>query len=134
LGNKQRKVMIIEDDPSMVSLLTTLLNMEGFTVRTPKNNRMEGLLSAFFAEHPHIALVDINLSMGSGLDLVRKIRHEPELRDTLILMASGLNLEKECIQAGADDFIQKPFMPDDLIKLIHKTIQRSTEINQKEKE
>jgi DNA-binding response OmpR family regulator len=129
-----QKVMVIEDDPSMVSLLTTLLNMEGFTVRTPKNNHMEGLLSAIQDEHPQIALVDVNLSMGSGLDLVRKIRREPDIKDTYILMASGLNLKKECIQAGADGFIMKPFMPDELIKLIHKTIQRSTQIQQKEKE
>jgi len=126
--------MIIEDDPSMVSLLTTLLNMEGFSVRTPKNNRMEGLLSSIFDHHPQIALVDVNLSMGSGLDLVREIRREPELKATSILMVSGLNLKKECIQAGADDFIQKPFMPDELIKLIHKTIQRSIELNRKEEE
>jgi DNA-binding response OmpR family regulator len=126
--------MVIEDDPSMVSLLTTLLKMEGFTVRTPKNNQMEGMLSAILDEHPHLALVDVNLSMGSGLDLVRKIRHEPELKDTSILMASGLYLKKECIQAGANGFILKPFLPDDLIKLIHKTIQSSTELLQKEKE
>jgi len=126
--------MIIEDDPSMISLLTTLLNMEGFTVRIPKNNRMEGLLSSLIDEHPQIALVDVNLSMGSGLDLVRKIRSKPELIDTYILMVSGLNLKKECILAGADDFIQKPFMPDELIKLFHKSIQRTKEIHKKEKE
>ena len=126
--------MIIEDDPSMVALLTTLLNMEGFAVKTPKNNRMEGLLSSILDERPQIALVDVNLSMGSGLDLVREIRCEPELRNIFILMFSGLNFKKECIQAGADDFIQKPFMPDDLIKLIHKTIQSSKELHQKEKE
>jgi DNA-binding response OmpR family regulator len=128
------KAMIIEDDPGMVSLLTTLLNMEGFVVRTPKNNQLEGLLSAILEEHPQIALVDVNLAMGSGLDLVRAIRHEPELKDTCIIMTSGLHLMKECIKAGADDFIQKPFMPDDLIKLIHKTIQQSMDLQQKEKE
>jgi DNA-binding response OmpR family regulator len=126
--------MVIEDDPSMVSLLTTLLIMEGFTVETPKNNHMDGLLSAIRDNHPHIALVDVNLSLGSGLDLVRKIRREPELKDTPILMASGLNLKKECIQAGADGFIMKPFMPDDLIKLIHKTIRHSTKLERIEKE
>jgi DNA-binding NarL/FixJ family response regulator len=39
-------------------------------------------------------------------------------------MSSGLNLKKECIQAGADGFILKPFMPDELIKLIRRTIQQ----------
>lgn len=134
LGNKPLKIMIIEDDPSMVSLLTTLLNMEGFSVRTPKNNRMEGLLKAILNHQPQIALVDVNLSMGSGLDLVREIRSEPELNHTSILMFSGLNLKNESIEAGADEFIQKPFMPDELIKLIHKTIQRSIELHKKEEE
>ena len=133
LRNQMRKVMVIEDDPCMVSLLTTLLNMEGFSVRTPKYNHMEGLLDAICDEHPQLALVDVNLSMGSGLDLVRNIRREPEIMDTSILMSSGLNLKKECIQAGADGFIMKPFMPDELIKLINKTIQKSTELQQKEK-
>lgn len=132
LGNQKRKVIVIEDDPSMVSLLTTFLQMEGFTVRTPKNNHIEGLLNAIHYEHPQIALVDVNLSVGSGLDLVREIRRDPEIKDTTILMVSGLNLRKECIQAGANGFIQKPFMPDDLLKMIHKTIQQSTKLQEKE--
>jgi len=118
------KVMLIEDDSTMVSLLTTLLNLEGFMVRTPKNHRMESLLNAIIDERPQIALVDVNLQTGSGLDLVREIRSEPEIKDTRILMSSGLNLKRECIQAGADGFILKPFMPDDLIKLIRRTIQQ----------
>jgi two-component system phosphate regulon response regulator PhoB len=118
------KVMLIEDDTTMVSLLTTLLNLEGFMVKTPRKSHMEGLLNAIIDERPQIALVDVNLRSGSGLDLVRKIRREPEIKDTRILMSSGLNLKKECIQAGADSFILKPFMPDDLIKLIHRTIQQ----------
>jgi len=122
--NQMLKVMLIEDDSTMVSLLTTLLNLEGFMVRTPKNHHMENLLSAILDERPQIALVDVNLRTGSGLDLVREIRNEPEIKDTRILMSSGLNLKHECIQAGADGFILKPYMPDELIKLIRRTIQQ----------
>lgn len=95
---------------------------------------MEDLLNAIIDEHPQIALVDVNLSVGSGLELVRKIRRVPEIKNTSILMASGLNLKRECIQAGADGFIMKPFMPDELIKLIHKTMQKSKAIQLLEKE
>lgn len=117
-----QKVMVIDDDPSMVSLLTTLLNLEGFIVRSPANHHLEGLLQAVLDERPQIALVDVNLAVGSGLDLVRGIRRDPEIMDTRILMSSGLNIRQECIEAGADDFILKPFMPDELISLIHNTI------------
>ena len=124
LGIQMFKVMLIEDDLTMVSLLTTLLNLEGFMVKTPANNNMDGLLNAVLTERPQIALVDVNLRIGNGLELVREIRREPEIKETRILMASGLNLKKECLQAGADGFILKPFMPEELIKLIHKTIRQ----------
>jgi len=118
------KVMLVEDDNTMVSLLTTLLDLEGFLVHAPSDHQIKDVLSEIINEHPQIALVDVNLRDGSGLDLVREIRLEPEIKDIRILMSSGLNLEQECIQAGADGFIMKPFMPDELINLIHRTLQQ----------
>jgi DNA-binding response OmpR family regulator len=119
------KVMLIDDDPTMVSLLAMVLNLEGYLVKTPTNQHMDYLLNDIVKERPQLALVDVNLQLGSGLDLVRDIRQEPELMGTRILMYSGLNLRDECIKAGADGFIQKPFMPDDLIKLIHANINQN---------
>jgi CheY-like chemotaxis protein len=117
------KVMLIEDDQTMVSLLTTLLDLEGFLVKAPSDHQMKRLIESLIDEHPQIALVDVNLRSGSGLDLVREIRQDPLIQDIRILMSSGLNLKQECLQAGADGFIMKPFMPDDLIDLIHQTVQ-----------
>lgn len=122
--NRMPKVMLIEDDQTMVSLLTTLLDLEGFTVATPPGSRMEELLSAIIEERPQIAFVDVNLRLGSGLDLVRQIRQAPGISQMRILMSSGLNLQKECLQAGADGFIQKPYMPDELIKLIRSNVEQ----------
>jgi CheY-like chemotaxis protein len=124
LGKPMLKVMLIEDDPIMVSLLTTLLDLEGFKVNAPTDHRIEDILCAITIERPQIALVDVNLRAGSGLDLVREIRHDPAIKDIHILMSSGMNLKQECLQAGADGFILKPFMPDDLIQLIHHTVQQ----------
>jgi len=123
-GKPMLKVMLIEDDATMVSLLTTLLDLEGFKVNAPVDHQIEGLLSAISHEHPQIALVDVNLRAGSGIDLVREIRLDPQIKDIHILMSSGLNLKQECLQAGADGFILKPFMPDELIQLIHHTVQQ----------
>jgi DNA-binding response OmpR family regulator len=116
------KILLVEDDQTMVSLLTTLLKLEGFSVRTPENHHIDRLLNAVRKERPEIAIVDVNLNAGSGLDLVREIRREPGIQQTRIIMSSGLDLQTECIHAGADGFIQKPFMPDELIKLIRTTI------------
>ena len=121
MGNLMLKVMLIEDDQTMVSLLTTLLNLEGFIVKAPANNHLDGYLNAILEERPQVALVDVNLRTGSGLDLVREIRQTPEICDTHLLMYSGLYLQDECLQAGADGFIQKPFMPDELVQLIRQS-------------
>jgi DNA-binding response OmpR family regulator len=125
------KVMVIEDDPKMRSLLTTLLNLEGFLVRLPETHTTEDLIHEVLNERPEIALVDVNLNIGSGLDLVRAIRREPEIKDICVLMSSGLYLKKECTQAGANGFIMKPYMPDELIKQIHQLYQKQTNITYK---
>jgi DNA-binding response OmpR family regulator len=118
------KLMLIEDDQTTVSLLTTLLNLEGFMVSAPSNGHMDGYFNALLEEHPNLALVDVNLRIGSGLELVRKVRSAPEMKDTPILMISGLNVKEECLKAGADGFILKPFMPEELIKLIRNTVRK----------
>jgi CheY-like chemotaxis protein len=122
------KVMVIEDDPKMVSLLTTLLNLEGFVVKTPPDHNIEGLMRVILEEKPEIALVDVNLNLGSGLDLVRAIREQPEIKNICVLMSSGYNMKKECAQAGANGFIMKPYMPDELIRQIHQTYQKQSNI------
>ena len=126
------KIMIVEDDPSTVSLLTTLLNLEGYVVKTPKDHNPQGLISSILDDQPQIVLIDVNLSSGNGLDLVRLIRSEPKAQNICILTTSGLNLKKESLQIGADNFIQKPFMPDELIKLIQSTYQQSLNYQQLE--
>ena len=126
--------MLIEDDQTMVSLLTTLLKLEGFSVRIPKNHHIDGVLNDVRKERPEVAFVDVNLNSGSGLDLVREIRREPGIQQTRILMSSGLNLQTECFQAGADDFILKPFMPEELIKLIRTTNNNKKNTKKKSKE
>jgi len=115
--------MVVEDDQKMQSLLTTLLNLEGFSVNVPETNNQEDLIKEILNERPEIALVDVNLHIVNGLDLVRAIRQLPEIKDICVLMSSGSNLKTECAQAGADGFIMKPYMPDKLIKQIHTTYQ-----------
>jgi DNA-binding response OmpR family regulator len=128
LENKKPKVMVIEDDPELVSLLSTLLMLEGYSVTAPSNHHLEGLLSSIINEQPGITLVDVNLSLGSGMELVRMMRAVPTLKETCILMTSGLSLHNECLQSGADGFIQKPFMPDELFDLMKTTYQQSKNI------
>lgn len=110
------KILLAEDDPTMLSLLKTLLKMEGFGTVPLGDN--ENLLDVIYREHPDAVLLDIHLAQGNGIDLLRQIRSDPQLDQVIVIMQSGMNLAEECKAAGADEFLVKPYMPDALINAI----------------
>jgi DNA-binding response OmpR family regulator len=114
--------MLIEDDRTMLSLLKILLEMEHFEVCNPTDDRLGEILSAIRQQRPDLILLDVNLRLGSGLELASQMRADPELMDSRIIMTSGLDLKHECLQVGADNFLLKPYMPDELINMIKNTI------------
>jgi len=117
------KVILIEDDLTMLSLLRTLLEMEGYMVAKLKDEEnITDILATMKLEKPDLALMDVHLPQINGYDLVRHIRKDPELRDMRIIMTSGLDVHEECLKAGANDFILKPYMPDHLIRLIRENL------------
>ena len=111
-----QKVMLVEDDVTMLSLLRTLLNMEGFETATMKDN--EDVLQALRREKPDVILLDVNLQFGNGIDFLRRIRADKLLEKSIVIMSSGMPLEAECLAAGATSFLLKPYMPDVLIGVI----------------
>ena len=110
------KVLLAEDDRTMVSLLQTLLKMEGFeTVALDTGADVPG---AVLREKPDVLFMDVHLGRQSGMDIVESIRKDPLIANVRVVMTSGLDVKKECLQRGADDFLLKPFMPDDLIGIL----------------
>lgn len=113
------KVILIEDDPTMRSLLSTLLDMEGYQVVVPDAENLEEIFKTLQKEKPDLALLDVNLRDGTGFDLLEQIHHDGDLKRTRILMSSGTDYRLECLEAGADGFLLKPYMPDDLIRMMN---------------
>lgn len=111
------KVLLAEDDATMVGLLTTLLGMEGFQVAALRPEDPD-VQTAVRRERPDIVLLDVHLPGQNGVDIVRDLRQHDDTRGLRVVMSSGLNLKTECMAGGADAFIQKPYMPDDLIRLL----------------
>ena len=117
------KVMLIEDDKTMLSLLGTLLKMENFQVVPLTNEKtLDDLIATMRREKPDAALVDVHLQQANGIELLTRMRQEPDLRQIRMLMSSGLDKSEECKLAGADDFILKPYMPDELIQRIRRLL------------
>ncbi len=112
-------IMIVEDDKPMRSLLKTLLEMEKFTVSAPPIEDQNRLLEHISALQPDILLMDVNLHVFSGLDLLERIRSDQTMNQPRVIMTSGEDLRDSCLSMGADDFLLKPYMPVDLIARLH---------------
>jgi two-component system chemotaxis response regulator CheY len=120
--NNKTKIILCDDDPTMRSLLETLLGMEGYHALSFIESTDEKFIDYLIVEQPRAVLLDVHLAYSNGIDLMIKIKQEEQLKDMLVLMTSGMDLRKECMENGADGFLLKPYMPDDLISWLRKII------------
>ena len=118
------KIMLVEDNESIRSLLALILEMEGYqVVQSNGEGSIEELYIAIMAEAPSLLLLDVNLRKLSGLDLLKQLRLEyPKQEELKVLMSSGSYCGPECKSLGADGFIMKPYMPDELVSQIKSMI------------
>ncbi len=111
------KVLLADDDFTMVSLLKTMLGMEGYQVSTLLDKTGD-ILDNIRSEKPDVLLIDIFLGDRNGLDVVRQIRETPDLKGLKVVMVSGIDKSDECLEAGANAFLLKPYMPQELFDLL----------------
>ncbi|MFT3895753.1 MAG: response regulator [Anaerolineales bacterium] len=110
------KVLLAEDDPTMVSLLKVLLKMEGFDVVALSSDA--NVPDSVVSEKPDVLFMDVHIGQQNGMDIMKLIRKNPETSGLRVVMTSGLNVKDECLRCGANHFLLKPFMPDDLISVL----------------
>ncbi|MFQ5399056.1 MAG: response regulator transcription factor [Anaerolineae bacterium] len=117
------RVVVVDDDPTNVSLLKILLELEGFTV-TPTADLEEARAAA--DQSADAFVIDLHLARGeSGLELVRHIRsgNTSAARNAVIIVTSGDHRsQQDAINAGADLFLFKPYPPNDLAMALSKLI------------
>lgn len=112
-----KKIFVIDDDVTTRSLLKMLLEMEGYQIFVPGPD-LDELYHLIQSESPVLLFIDIHLQTISGIDILNNLRSHPDYATLKILMTSGMDLADKCHAAGADGFLLKPFMPDELISWI----------------
>lgn len=100
----------------MLSLLKTLLKMEGFDVVTLDPDT--DVAAAILREKPHVVFMDVHLGGQSGIKILEAIRNNRDTAHVRVVMTSGMNMKDECMSLGANAFLLKPFMPDDLLNVL----------------
>jgi CheY-like chemotaxis protein len=123
LGNisipEGRDIVVIDDSSDTVTQLKKFLRMSGFIVRSGPS--VEKGLFLFQERRPNIILIDLFLPGTPGVELVRKIRAEPENIDVRIIIITGYpesEIAKESLKIGADAILPKPFDVSRLLDLI----------------
>jgi DNA-binding response OmpR family regulator len=116
--NYMAKVMIVDDDLTTVRLLQTLLELDGFQIASAGSGADAVRIIAEF--QPDIVLMDYHLIDMYGTDVVRMLREQGYTMP--IIVASGMDVKKEALEAGADRFLVKPFEPDQLPAIFHELI------------
>jgi two-component system, chemotaxis family, chemotaxis protein CheY len=112
--------MIVDDDRTTVTLLRTLLELDGFEVLQAGD--AETAYQKAEETPPDAFLVDYHLAEMDGTDFVRQLRETGRFSKTPIIMTSGLDRTKEAHEAGANEFLVKPFDPGDLVDLLRKIL------------
>ena len=120
------KILIIEDDPTTCTLLKTTLEMEGYQTAIVHDIENEDVLSLLNSEKPDILFLDFYLGAKETLRFRAPIRADADWQHLSVLMTSAIDHAQDCLAAGANDFILKPFNWDDLISKVNGVCEQTT--------
>jgi DNA-binding response OmpR family regulator len=117
------RILVVEDDPSILLGLSDLLEGEGFTVDQASDG--PSALDRYSRQPPDLILLDVMIPRKSGLDVCREIRKKDPLTPIVMLTAKGEELDKVVgLELGADDYVVKPFAAAELLARIRARLRR----------
>lgn len=120
LESGKRKILLVDDDVDIVSLIEDVLNRDGrFEVRSVNNGFDAGMMVKEY--HPDLIVLDIMLPDINGKEVCQRVRSSKSMDDVRIICISGMVEEykiKDLMDSGANDFLQKPFDVDKLLEKI----------------
>jgi two-component system response regulator RegX3 len=127
-----RRVLVVEDEPSLADAVRYNLEREGFTVDVASDGRQG--LERFRSSPPALVILDLMLPEVSGLDVCRAIRAESSV-PIVILTAKDAEADVVAgLELGADDYVTKPFSMRELVSRVRANLRRSGLPDEEEKE
>ena len=122
-------ILIVDDDPAMTTLLQLSFELEGHVVVTASSGAEALELARKI--HPAAMVVDVMMPEMDGLELIRRLRANQATSDIPVVCCSAKSLSHDVqagYDAGADDYVTKPFEPVDLIERVERRVARRAEL------
>ncbi len=119
------KILICDDDPLLLDLMEYRLRAKGYGV--VKANDGAEALAIVRSERPDLVVLDAMMPKSDGFEVLTRIKADPLLSDTLVIMLTARKTEKDIVSAlekGADDYLVKPFIPEELLARLSRLLAR----------
>ncbi|HZR43995.1 MAG TPA: response regulator [Ktedonobacteraceae bacterium] len=117
MQSKQKKILVVDDEPDILEFLQELLKLEGYDVAT--TDKAEYVEKLHNDNLPDLILLDVLLSGKDGREIVKHLKSQEETRSIpMIMFSAHPSAEVTVLAAGADDFVAKPFEIAEILEKI----------------
>ena len=127
-----RTILLVDDDPNILTLMSIHLTKAGY--RVEKAPDAESALKMIPCVWPHVVVVDVMMPGMDGFSLTKKIRDDFDLPVIMVTAKSQLEDKEKGFLAGSDDYVVKPFEPQELLFRIGAVLRRSAQPNEMRKQ
>jgi len=117
------KILIVDDEPQIRRVLRTTLSSQGYTVAEARTG--DEALEQIRNERPDLILLDVNMPGISGLETCREIRSSSDIPIIMLTVRSSEHDKVQALDAGADDYVTKPFGSEELMARIRAGLRRA---------
>jgi two-component system, OmpR family, KDP operon response regulator KdpE len=121
--HQQAKILIVDDEPQITRVLRTALSTQGYSLRIAANG-VEGM-EAVHAWKPDLVVTDVSMPEMNGIELCREIRAVSEVPIIVLSVRNQEATKIEALDAGADDYVTKPFSIQELQARVRAQLRRS---------
>jgi two-component system, OmpR family, KDP operon response regulator KdpE len=123
MTSELRRILVVDDEPQITRVLSTTLSAQGYDIRVANDGEMALELMKNWT--PHVMVTDLAMPNLNGVDLCRQVRKMSQV-PIIVLSVRGQDSAKvEALDAGADDYITKPFSMNELLARIRVQLRRS---------
>ena len=122
---ERRRILVVDDEPQITRVLRTTLNSRGYEIRAANDG--EAALEVLHDWTPDLVITDLSMPQMDGLELTRRIRAKLAVPIIVLSVRGEERVKVQALDAGADDYVTKPFGMDELLARVRSHLRRKSD-------